>query len=122
MDPVPEELTFNRANELWTQVQFKELACERDRGGFSGGEETPSQKIREGFLGRGSLDWALKDPSDMETQMCKERYSGGRSIWNKGAGLGKECCCVDSLKVEARGAVLGGPSIVPGALSEVKTS
>lgn len=40
--------------------------------------------------------------------MCKERYSGGRSIWNKGVGLGKECCCVDSLKVEARGPVLGG--------------
>lgn len=34
VDLVPEELTFNRANELWTQVQFKELACERDRGGL----------------------------------------------------------------------------------------
>ena len=55
MDLVPEELTFNRANELWTQAQFKELACERDRAGFSGGEETPSQKIREGFLGRGGV-------------------------------------------------------------------
>lgn len=53
MGLVPDEFAFHRARGLWTQVQFTELACERGRREFSGGEETPSWKIREGFLGKG---------------------------------------------------------------------
>lgn len=37
--------------------------------------------------------------------------------------VGKECCCVQrAVKVEARGRRSWGPSIMPGADNEMKTS
>ena len=48
--------------------------------------------------------------------MFKERYLGQR------CGIGKGGCCVEQVKVKARTPAPGGPSIVPGALSEMKTS
>lgn len=69
-----------------------------------------------GFLGSGSLKWALKDRPDMGTQMFKERCSAQR------CGAGKGGCCVEHMKVEARAPAPGGPSVAPGVLSEMKTS
>lgn len=66
---------------------------------FSGGEETPSWKIRERFLGKGSLGWALKDVSDMETQMSKERCFRRQKRLEQRHGGGKRVLlCTESSK------------------------
>lgn len=82
-----------------------------------GGDTAGSQ----GRISReGSLHWALKGPSDMEMQMCKERYFWKQKHLEQRQGDGKGSAAVCRAEVKA-GAQYVQPWIVPRAVNDVQT-